>query len=108
MSTLIEKETVFRDYGLPGINAIIRHKGELLLITDGFGGQDKIAGGAVRWQHGRAYKLRDGDTLRGLHHGDYNSVTSKWRAVIDGHDDCRTLLDWPGYVIAAIAKKLAL
>ncbi len=108
MSTLIEKETVYRNYGLPGINAIIRHNGELLLITDGFGGQDDIAGGAVRWQHGRAYKLRDGDTLRGLHHGDYNSVTSNWRAVIDGYDDSRPALNWPGYVIAAIAKKVAL
>ena len=108
MSKLIEEKTVTREYGLTGINAIVRHNGDLLLITDGFGGLDDIMGGAVRWQHGRVYKLLDGDTLSSLRKGHYNEYSSNWITLLSGHDDCRPLLGWSGHAIAALAKKLNL
>ncbi len=108
MSKLIEEKTVTREYGLTGINAIVRHNGDLLLITDGFGGFDDIMGGAVRWQHGRVYKLLDGDTLGSLRKGYYSKYRSNWAILLEGHDDCRPLLDWSGHEIAALAKKLNL
>ena len=106
MSKLIEKEAVQLDYGFPGVNAIVRHNGDLLLVTNGFGGQADITGGAGRWKHGCAYKLRDGDTLNSLHHGECNDIPSNWEILIAGYDDSRPALNWSGHAIDALAEKL--
>lgn len=108
MTKLIEKETVERDYGFTGTNAIIEHNGELWLICDGFGGQDSLEGGCVRWKHGMAYRLQAGDTIVSLHAGEWNETTDHWTALVNGYDDDRPMMMVNGYAIESIAKKLGL
>jgi len=107
--TLIEKETVERDYGFDGVNAIVDcEKNGRLLIMDGFGGMDTAAGGAVRFRHGMAVKLAKGDTLQALESADWNEGTSHMSAILQGYDKNRPILNWGGFVIDKIAKTVGL
>ncbi|ELA9292952.1 hypothetical protein QUO15_004414 [Vibrio parahaemolyticus] len=109
MSILIEKEHVIRDYGFSGINAIIDHpKYGRLLLRDGYGGEGSIQGGAVRWRHGIALKLKAEDTLDSLKNTHWNDETSLFFAVINGYDDQRPVQDWDGIIIKNIAKSVGL
>lgn len=109
MTKLIEKREVTRDYGFDGIDAIVDHPTHgRLLIMDGFGGTDTLKGGAVRWEHGMAIKLQDGDTIDGLINGEWNDYTTLMGAVIAGHDDSRPILEWDGDMVESVAKSVGL
>lgn len=95
--TLIESQEVERDYGMRGCVAIVQHhKHGRLLLADGFGGMHTLQGGAVRWRHGLAAKLKDGDTLASLWGAEWNDAMSHMSAVMGGHDPERPVLDWTG------------
>lgn len=106
MTTIIEQETREGQYGMGTSAMVVEHPehGRLLLV-DGFGGLDTPKGGAYRWEHGAAYRLQPGDTLGSLHAAAWNEGTSLYDAVVRGHDRTRPALEWPGHVLAAIAKR---
>ena len=106
---VIETETVDRDYGMHGTNAIIDHpRHGRLLLRDGFGGMDDLRGGAVRWEHGIAVQLQPTDTLASLRAGnDYEHATA-FERVVKGYDDSRPVLDWTGDMVAQVAKSAGL
>lgn len=107
--TLIERRDVERDYGMRGCVAIVQHsKHGRVLLSDGFGGQGTLAGGAVRWRHGVAVKLKDSDTLDGLEKSDWNDAMSLMSAVVQGADPDRPLLDWMGHHIERAAEAAGL
>lgn len=55
MITVVESRTVERDYGFNGTEAVLDHpKHGRVLLCDGYGGENTLAGGAVRWSHGGA------------------------------------------------------
>ena len=93
-----------REYGMGGMIAIVDHPAHgRLLIADGYGGEDQIRGGAVRWEHGMVAQLQPGDTLAHLD-ADWNGKVTLMDAVRHGHDDSRPVLDWHGRAIAALAR----
>lgn len=93
MTQLIEHETVKRDYGMSGTNAIVEtDNGERLLICDAFGGVDTLEGGMVRWKHGLVIQLQPGDTLKDLKSEAWNEYTTLWAAVMHGYDESRPVL----------------
>jgi len=103
MAKLIESETVERDYGTSGTNAILEQpNGDRYLICDGFGGIDTLEGGCVRWKHGTAYRLQSGDTLESLRSTEWNEHVSLFDAVINGYDESRpvTEIDPTDFAIA--------
>jgi len=109
---LVETQAVERDYGFKGTQAIIDTKNGRLLIKDGYGGVDTLAGGCVRWRHGAAYALQPGDTFEsmaakfGTCFGEDVSILS---AVFEQADDARPYLPyWSGHAIAAVARKLGI
>jgi hypothetical protein len=106
---VIEQEQVERDYGMQGTEAIVEHPDHgLIYIADGFGGVDTMRGGAVRWEHGMAVKLQPGDTLESLLETEWNESTSLFRAMLEGYDEARPVLEISGRQIAAIAKAAGL
>lgn len=108
-SNLVEKEDVTREYGFPGVNAIIDHQEHgRLLICDGFGGTDTLYGGAVRWSHGMAVKLLSADTLDSLKKTPWNDNISVFVAAISGHDDQRPVLGWRGSQVELVADSAGL
>lgn len=94
MAKLIERESVDRQFGFSGTNAIVEiddcHR---LLVCDGFGGIDSLEGGTVRWRHGAVYGLQPSDTFESLRAGEWNEHETLWDAVIHGHDGLRPVLD---------------
>lgn len=109
MAKLIELENVSREYGLDGTVAIINHPEHgRLFIADGFGGQDSLDGGSVRWRHGMAIKLQPDDTLDSLRNTPWNDYCDLIDAMLKGHDDSRPVLDWHGPVIESLAKQAGL
>ena len=63
-TTLIETTRVEADYGMLCTIAIVEHpKHGRLFIREGYGGEDSLAGGAIRWKHGIAIRIQPGDTL---------------------------------------------
>ncbi len=94
MSQIIERANVVRDYGFRGVEAIIETPQHgRVYIADGYGGQDDLRGGAVRWAHGLALKLQPGDTLASLQAPDsWNEGTTILSAAINGYDTTRPLL----------------
>lgn len=91
---IIECRWVARDYGFQGAEAIIEHpKHGRILIYDAFGGIDSQRGGMVRWSHGGANQLLDGDTLESLDAGEWKDGVSLMQAVQQGYDDARKFVD---------------
>ncbi len=107
-SVVIETRAVEREYGYPGVEAIVDHPQHgRLLVIDGFGGKDSLRGGAVRFEHGRVCKLLPEDTFEALD-AEWNEYTSVMDAVTSGHDSDRPLLDWDGMAVAGLAKSCGL
>jgi len=109
---LVETQAVERDYGFDGTQAIIDTNNGRLLIKDGYGGVDTLAGGCVRWRHGAAYALQPGDTFKsmsakfGTCYGKDVSILS---AVFEQADEARPYLPyWSGDAIAAVARQLGI
>ena len=103
-TTIVETETVERDYGMRGTNMILDHpRHGRLLVCDGYGGVGSVDGGAVRWRHGAVYQLLPGDTLAGLRSATVETGSAGSMTLMDrmrhGYDDRRPILDWAGYVI---------
>jgi hypothetical protein len=108
MTTIIEKRKVERDFGFLGTDAIIDHeKHGRLLIRDGYGGENGMQGGAVRFQHGMVVKLCTSDTFADLDK-DWNEFTSVFDAVVNGYDTARPIKDWDGKMITKLAESLGL
>ncbi|MFA5633414.1 MAG: hypothetical protein WC997_18140 [Porticoccaceae bacterium] len=101
---IVARRDIERDYGFRGTEAIIDHpKHGRLLLCDGFGGKDTLAGGTVRWTHGMAVKLEDDDTFDALDSTEWSVGTTLMQAVKGGYDDARPILDWDGLTIARVA-----
>jgi len=107
MTKLIESQSVTRDYGMSGTEAVVEsNDGQRYLICDGFGGVDDLRGGAVRWEHGIVVKLQPDDTLECLKSKQWNDIVTLWQAVTQGHDDSRPVLE--GITPTAMAKACGL
>lgn len=101
-SILIEKRESDGEYGFKVTEAIIeRHDGRMF-IRNGFGGVGQLRGGAVRWEHGIAIKLRSSDTFAVLDKDDtlYNAR--------HGYGEDREIMQWDGFFIEKIARSLGL
>lgn len=107
MHEVIEKRSVEREYGFDGTQAIINKDGNKILIADGFGGVGDLCGGAVRWRHGMAIRLKSDDTFAALD-ADYNVYFSILDRALEGADPDRPVLQLDGNHIEAIAKKAGL
>jgi hypothetical protein len=106
---LIESQTVTREYGFTGINAIIEHPDYgRILIMDGYGGEGTMAGGCVRWFHGAAYHLLKNDSLKSLQSTMINEDVSTFEALIHGYDSKRDPICVHGRIIASMAKDAGL
>ncbi len=105
---LIETQNVTRDYGFVGTIAIIDTPKGRVLIADGFGGIDTVAGGAVRWRHGKAVQLQAGDTIESLENEMWNDSMTQLDAVQAGCDPERPLLIWDGRAVAMAAGSVGL
>lgn len=105
-TTLIEQGTNNGAYDMLCTEIIIDHpKHGRLLLVEGFGGVDSLAGGAYRWQHGIVAQLQPGDTLASLHGDGWNDYCNLYQAVVQGYDDSRPILDWTGAMIKSCAEK---
>lgn len=103
---VIERETAERAYGFRGCVAIVEHPIHgRLLIQDGYGGDQTMRGGAVRWEHGTVIRLHPTDTLASLRSGAWSEMASLWDAVCHGYDDSRPMLEWTGSMIARVAAR---
>lgn len=108
---LIERKSIEHDHGLAGTLAIVDHpKHDRVLMVDGFGGTDTLAGGAVRWRHGAVYKLRHGDTLAMLEGANFNDNLTCLDAILASADKTRPLISgkWGGFIIENMAKSVGL
>ena len=99
---VIELDHVGIEYQFIGTMAIIEHPrhGRVLLV-------DRFAA-PVPWEHGRAVKLKDVDTLRGLRKTRWNQWYTLLSAALAGHDEARPPLAWSRHVIETIAKQAGL
>lgn len=108
-SHLVEIESVGREYGFNGTQAIIDHPEHgRLFITDGFGGIDTLHRGSVRWTHGMAIKLQPADTLDSLRAQPWNDYMDLFDAILHGLDDRRPVMQWYGVVIKNLAAQAGL
>ena len=106
---LIQKKKVMRDYGFSGVEAIVHSsKYGRFLICDGYGGENTLAGGAVRFKHGMVIRLKANDTLESLEKDLWNDSTTLYQAMFNGLDDSRPILYWYGSVIEKLAKATGL
>lgn len=104
-ATILEHETETGRCGMSAVLVVVEHPehGRLLLV-EGFGGLDAPQGGAYRWEHGTAYRLRPGDTFASLRAEPWNEITSTYEAMLRGYDDSRPLLEWSGHAVRAVAE----
>ena len=108
MVEIIEARSVERDYGFAGTQAIIQHsKCGRLLIEDGFGGVDSLAGGAVRWRHGLLIAIHPGDTFASLDQP-WNEFFSNLQSAEHANDPQRPILSWDGSAIERLAESAGL
>lgn len=104
-SILIEKRETEGEYGFKVTEAIIEHPEHphgRRFICNGFGGVGELRGGAVRWEHGYAIKLRSSDTFAVLDKDDtlYNAR--------HGYGEDREIMQWDWFLIEKIARSLGL
>jgi hypothetical protein len=103
-TTLIETTRVESDYGMLCRLAIVEHpKHGRLFIREGYGGEDSLAGGAIRWKHGLAIKLLPGDTLESL-----RATPDGYLDLVQGFDPDRPVLAWDGHSLEAVARAVGL
>lgn len=92
-------------YGMYRTEIIIAHpKHGLLYLSQGYGGEQELAGGAYRWRHGIVAELLPGDTLESLAVADWNEYMSCLGAVQLGIDPERLHLAWTGHMIQNCAE----
>jgi hypothetical protein len=97
--TLIETTRVDADYGMLATLAIVEHpKHGRLFIREGYGGEDSLAGGAIRWRHGLAIRIQPADTLESLRRDPDGYLN-----MVQGFDIERPVLDWDGASVEAVA-----
>ena len=97
--TLVESALVDAEYGMLCRLAIVEHpKHGRLFIREGYGGEDSLAGGAIRWKHGLAIKLLPGDTLESL-----RATPDGYLDLVQGFDPDRPVLTWDGHSVEAVA-----
>lgn len=99
----IDADSVPGRYNLGCDRWIIEREGQRMLITQGYGGEHTLDGGQIRWKHGAAYQLRDGDTFQSLKGEYFNDIMDGLDAVLNGLDNSRPLLNWSGHVIEQVA-----
>jgi hypothetical protein len=107
---VIESETLRGAYDFPCTLAIIEHpKYGRLLIREGFGGMDTLAGGQYRWRHGVACDVKDEDTIESLNDGEWNEHTTLIAAVLAGYDPERPIAAWAsGHILDKMARAAGL
>lgn len=97
-TTLIDADTKIGAYDMHIARMLVDHA-ELgrLLISQGFGGMDKLCGGAYRWRHGIALSVPADATLASL---------DKEDAECGPLSETHPMIDWDGVVIDKIAQAL--
>lgn len=96
MSKLIESETFVGQYNMRGTRAIVDHPTHgRLYITQGYGGEGQLRGGAMRWNHGIVIKVSPGTSLAQA-------------AAMDPRDPAVTVEEWDGHAVAVIATQVGL
>lgn len=107
---LIEKRDVERCYGFRGTEAIIEsEKYGKLLVMDGYGGENTMAGGAVRWRHGLAIKLKKEDTLDTLNDPFGDDGLSPIMRLIGGYGyEGRKILELEGKSLVLLASSVGI
>lgn len=102
--TLIERDCTEADYGMMADMAIVEHpKHGRLFIREGYGGEDSLAGGAIRWRHGIAIRIQPGDTLESL-----RANPDGYLNMVQGFDPDRPVLAWDGHSVEAVARAVGL
>lgn len=101
---LIESTRVEADYGMLCTLAIVEHevRGRLFL-REGYGGEDSLQGGAIRWRHGLAIRIQPADTLESLRRDPETYLN-----LVQGFDAERPVLDWDGTSVEAVARAAGL
>ncbi len=102
---LIEQQNVTRDYDFNGVKAIVDTPTGRVYIEDGFGGQDSIAGGCVRWRHGLIIDVPAGTTLDDLNTVEDGFMATLYERVKNTHVDGYKIHD---HSPEAIAKSVGL
>jgi hypothetical protein len=106
-STIIEQQTLEADYGFAATEAVVDHeKHGRIYICEGYGGEDSLAGGCVRWKHGTVIKLGNEDTLENLKSREWNEGTSYYSAMKSGYYG--EILNWTGHAVEGLAKQIGL
>lgn len=102
-SIIIEKRVVECEYAIKGVEAIIDHKTlGRIFVCKGFGGLGELRGGAMRWEHGIAIKLRSSDTFAELEKEDalYNAK--------HGYGQDREVMQLDGLHLEKIARSVGI
>ena len=116
-TAIVETRTVDGEYGFSRECAIVDHQTHgRLYLEQGFGGMDSIAGGCMRWIHGRVVQLLAADTFESLDDpgpelagfDDYVGPETDLEFALAGVDPQRPILCWKGRVIANFAKSVGL
>lgn len=93
-ATLIDRTTIEGAYGFRFTRAIVDHPTNgRIILSEGFGGMDSLAGGAYRWRHGRAFRAGPHTTIESLD-GDLDMLFED--------------LQWSGAAVAKLAASLGL
>lgn len=100
---LIESTRVEADYGMLCTLAIVEDevRGRLFL-REGYGGEDSLQGGAIRWRHGLAIRIQPADTLESLRDPD------GYLNMVQGFDVERPVLALDGRELERIAEQAGL
>jgi hypothetical protein len=102
--TLIESTLVDAEYGMLCRLAIVEHPTHgRLFLREGYGGEDTLAGGAIRWRHGIAIRIQPADTLESL-----RGNPDGYLNLVQGFDAERPVLAWDGASVEAVARAAGL
>ncbi len=106
---VIERRDVIGSYDMRCTQAIVDHSEfGRLLITEGFCGMYDLRGGQYLWEGGVVAQLRPDDTFETLQSPANSIGMTILSFVLDGRDQVRPMLPWPGPNIARLAKKCGL
>jgi hypothetical protein len=94
-TTMIERDSKRGAYDLICERMILDHASlGRILISEGFGGMDSLAGGAYRYRHGMALRVPSTASLEGL---------DREQASVGPLHEIYEVLDWDGAVLQCIA-----